>query len=1003
MPINRAVLSKYPNTIFVETGTYTGDTTALALHCDFERVLTVELSDNWRDRYQARFGNDRRVRLFAGLSKDRLPEMLAQVDSPATFWLDAHYSGGGTARGDTLCPLLEELDLIAAHPIKTHTILIDDVRLFGNQFGPEVTVKRVMEKLLTINPHYQFYFEDGYAPSDILVAALPFADRFPDPLYSQGKVHPMKITAYPLSDQAVAIEPAPNDRAWVMELGTATDLALSTASGRGWDLLAPYGFTATWNGGPAPEDIDIQTDAPDGDAPAFVQSQLGQGLLTFYPGYQFKTEDEQVLWVGGPTNLPKDGLYPLEQIVDTSVLPCTITVTWTFTRPNQTIAFAAGEPFGTILLYPKSAPENLTLDVMERDVDADLDAYEQAFQQMVDSAAMQGMFQRMGAVPAEITQPEQSNHDATISTWATQLTNPPSVSCICPTYGRVALLEEAIKSFLRQDYPGEKELIILNDYDGQTLQFDHPEVRVINVPKRFHSVGEKYKAAAALAVHDLIVVWHDDDIYLPHRLSYTVAHFDPTKTFFKADKAWSWNTGTLSGPDGKLFHGGSCYRRELFSEMQGYPHIGNRYDMEFEQLCRAAAPTAIQVKSIKPTDIYYLYRWQGTGSYHFSVIGTDGQEEQQVTAFVAGQAARGELPLGPVQLQPHWNSDYAALVLAYLAAMPAERRDAHVEEIPFPPPFFVIPPPPALPTDHIDGLFRGDYPLKISVILPASNESVLLQRTVEQFAATLPSNSEVIVVDNGSIDGSSDFLLNAPCPNIHLIRTPEALGVSGARNRGLAQARGEIVVFADAHIDLPTDWWQPIVCILTNPHVGVVGPAIGVMGKPKHNAAYGQRIAEAKLRVEWLPKQADDPYPVPTLGGGFMAMRHDTLKQAGAFDAGMPQWGSEDLELCLRYWLLGYEVWMAPTVTILHYFRKSHPYKVERGATTHNLLRVALLHLNQTRLTRVLAALKSNAKFEHALAHAVESDVWHKRAEFAARRVRNDDWFFAKFQDSCSV
>ncbi len=612
----------------------------------------------------------------------------------------------------------------------------------------------------------------------------------------------------------------------------------------------------------------------------------------------------------------------------------------------------------------------------------------------------------MGAVAVEMTPPDPaqgSESAAAASTWAAQLTDPPPVSCICPTYGRVALLEEAIECFLRQDYPGPKELIILNDYEGQTLEFDHPEVRMINVPKRFHSVGEKYKAAAALAAHDLIFVWHDDDIYLSHRLSYCVAHLNSKKAFFKADKAWFWNDGKLSGPEENLFHGGSCWRRELFTKVQGYPHIGNRYDQEFEQRCKLAAPTAVQVHSIKPVDIYYLYRWQGTGTYHFSPQGTDGQEEQKIVDYVAGQATRGEIPLGDVQLRPQWRSDYGALVRDYLTTMPVAQREAHEEEIPFPPPFFVIPPPPALPAEQADELFRGDYPLKISVILPASNESVLLQRTVEQFAATLPEHSEIIVVDNGSTDGSADFLQDAPCPNIHLISTPEALGVAGARNRGLDVARGEIVVFADAHIDVPERWWQPIVATLNRPNVGVVGPGIGVMGKPELNVACGQRIAESKLRVEWLAKQGDEPYPVPTLGGGFMAMRHDTLKAAGAFDAGMPQWGSEDLELCMRYWLLGYEVWVAPAVTILHYFRRSNPYKVEWGAITHNLLRVALLHLSQARITRVLAALRDDANFAPALAHAVESDVWQKRAEFAARRVRDDDWLLAKFQDSCSV
>lgn len=805
----------------------------------------------------------------------------------------------------------------------------------------------------------------------------------------------MKMTAYPLADQAVTLQPA----------------AAGDQAQHGWVLLCPVSFDATWNGGPAPADIAIRLDAADSAGMPFVASNLGAGVLTFYPGYQFKTDGAQVLWVRGPLNRPKDGLYPLEQIVDTSLLPGTVAIHWQFTCPHQTIRFAAGEPFATLQLYPKMGLPNVQMEVLPPQNDAA--NYVQSFQQMLDTPALHELFQRLGAVPPTpllhtVAAPQPTTRaQEGARAWKARLNNPPPVSCICPTYGRVALLEEAIYAFLQQDYPGPKELIVLNDYDQQTLLFDHPEVRIINLPRRFRSVGEKYKAAVALASHDLLFAWHDDDIYLPHRLSYSVAHFAENTAFFKADKAWFWNDGQLSGPERNLFHGGSGWRRALFTQVHGYPHIGQRYDVEFEQLCKIAAPEAVRVDAIQPADIYYLYRWRGTDSYHFSTLGGDGQEQQKVELYVKAQAAQGALPQGEIQLNPHWKSDYSALVQTYLATLAAAKGKAKAapqeEEIPFPPPFYVIPPPAPLPAAQAAQLFHGGYPRAISVILPAANESVLLKRTVDQFAATLPANSEIIVVDNGSTDGSADFLADPTYADVQLIQTTELLGVAGARNRGLAQAQGEIVIFADAHIDLPQDWWQPLASVLSHPAVGVVGPAIGVMGKPKHPAACGQRIAEAKLRVEWLPRKGTDPYPVPTLGGGFMAMRHTTLKQAGAFDAGMPQWGSEDLELCVRYWLLGYEVRVAPAVTILHYFRKANPYKVEWGAVTHNLLRVALLHFNQARLARVLAALKSNGNFAQAMAYAVESDVWQKRAEFAARRAHDDDWLFEKFADSCEV
>jgi glycosyl transferase family 2 len=89
---------------------------------------------------------------------------------------------------------------------------------------------------------------------------------------------------------------------------------------------------------------------------------------------------------------------------------------------------------------------------------------------------------------------------------------------MCLTYGRPHLVEEAIASFLRQDYAGVKELIVLNDLPEQPLQFDHPEVKIINVDKRFRGVGEKRNACAALCSHDLLFAWDEDDISLAHLL-----------------------------------------------------------------------------------------------------------------------------------------------------------------------------------------------------------------------------------------------------------------------------------------------------------------------------------------------------------------------------------------------------------------------------------------------------------------------------------------------------
>src|SRR5262249_6126768 len=120
----------------------------------------------------------------------------------------------------------------------------------------------------------------------------------------------------------------------------------------------------------------------------------------------------------------------------------------------------------------------------------------------------------------------------------------------------------------------------------------------------------------------------------------------------------------------------------------------------------------------------------------------------------------------------------------------------------------------------------------ISAVVIARNESTNLRSTVENLEDTLPNGSEIVVVDDGSADGCSDFLRQRPAPKVRLIRSKN-LGVAGARNLGARRTSGEVIVFADAHIRLPPDWWEPMVSLLANPRIGAVAPAISDWNYPK--------------------------------------------------------------------------------------------------------------------------------------------------------------------------
>lgn len=247
----------------------------------------------------------------------------------------------------------------------------------------------------------------------------------------------------------------------------------------------------------------------------------------------------------------------------------------------------------------------------------------------------------------------------------------PSVSCMCLTYGRPDLLEEAIHSFLIQDYPGTKELVVLNDCVAQTLDYGHPDVHIVNVSRRFRTVGEKRNACAALTRYDLLFVWDDDDIFLPHRISYSVKMLRPSKRFFKPSKAFTLNEGKLSGPTANLFHSGACFTKDLFDEVHGYRHMGSGQDMDLELAFERLLGRGKNYNAILPKDIYYLYRWAGTGSFHLSSFGRDkdGSEpgNEKVERFVQRQIAELRVPTGHIPLQPQWRIDYQQLVRALLA------------------------------------------------------------------------------------------------------------------------------------------------------------------------------------------------------------------------------------------------------------------------------------------------------------------------------------------------
>lgn len=169
----KEVFQRYPHDIFIESGSYEGDGIAKALEAGYKEVYSIELSQPHYQHCCKRFEGNPNVHLYEGDSAVVLKTILAKIDKPATFWLDGHYSWYANARGDTNTPLLKELEAIASHPIKTHTILINDVREFGTVRFDFLEISDAILAIKKINPNYEITYDDGVIAKDILVASIP--------------------------------------------------------------------------------------------------------------------------------------------------------------------------------------------------------------------------------------------------------------------------------------------------------------------------------------------------------------------------------------------------------------------------------------------------------------------------------------------------------------------------------------------------------------------------------------------------------------------------------------------------------------------------------------------------------------------------------------------------------------------------------------------------------------------------------------------------------------
>ena len=290
--------------------------------------------------------------------------------------------------------------------------------------------------------------------------------------------------------------------------------------------------------------------------------------------------------------------------------------------------------------------------------------------------------------------------------------------------------------------------------------------------------------------------------------------------------------------------------------------------------------------------------------------------------------------------------------------------------------------------------------MRLSVIVNSRDEGDWIRETVDGLEATLPDDSEIVVVDDGSEDRSVDFLRH-PKGRARRIRNRKPAGMPRARNQGAGNSTGRYIVFSDAHMRFEKGWWGPLLKVLDRPKAGAAGAIVGSTEPGPGEAGkfgYGFSLPAPDMVPKWLPPQSGKAtFRAPFLPGCCLAMRREVFESTGGYDEGLRARGCVDAEIGIRFWLLGYENWIVPRSRVWHHFREHAPYRVPHADAIHNRLRTALVHFESWRVSTVLSTLKDDACIGPAMLQILEGDVMERRRQMMSQRVRDDDWLMKRF------
>jgi polypeptide N-acetylgalactosaminyltransferase len=259
----------------------------------------------------------------------------------------------------------------------------------------------------------------------------------------------------------------------------------------------------------------------------------------------------------------------------------------------------------------------------------------------------------------------------------------------------------------------------------------------------------------------------------------------------------------------------------------------------------------------------------------------------------------------------------------------------------------------------------------VSIIIVFHNEAwTTLLRGLYSIIYRSPRSllEEIILIDDFSdrahLKKPLDlFLQRLPVP-VHIVHLPERSGLIRARLAGSDIAKGKVLLFLDAHIEVTEGWLPPLIARVHEDRKRVVAPIIDVISDDTFeyvtasDTTWGGFNWHLNFRWYTVPEREmsrrnydrASPIRTPTIAGGLFAVDKQFFYDIGTYDKGMQVWGGENLEISFRVWMCGGSLEIHPCSRVGHVFRKQTPYTFPGGTAKvihHNAARTAEVWMDE--------------------------------------------------------